>query len=121
MANQVILTEQERALVVAWRTFRAYQEQRLRGHKLLDDPKDAEDEACWFEQFADGSGSVRVDPADPNDKTFNAAAWTDLLEAAPAIAKATVHLKLRIDQIEQGKPRFGNPRRGRPAPKKRPS
>lgn len=115
MANQIILTEQERHLVLAWRAFRAYQDQRFRGHKLLDEPKDADDEQCWFEQFADGSGSVRVDPADPNEKTFNAAGWTDLPEAAVAIAKATVHLKLRIDQIEQGKPRFGNPRRGRPA------
>lgn len=119
MANQIILTEQERSLVLAWRAYRAYQDQRFRGHKLLDDPKDAEDESCWIELFEEGSGSVRIDPANPNDKRFNAAEWGDLPDAAGKIEAATQHLKLRIDQIEAGKPRFGNPRRGRPA-KRRP-
>ena len=38
------LSEQERALVLAWRAFTAYGNERDEAHKLLEDPADADGE-----------------------------------------------------------------------------
>ena len=83
------LSEQERALVLAWRAFTAYGNERDEAHKLLEDPADADGEEVWIEVLRDGSGFVRVDPADPNDPTFIAVRWNDLPEAREKIAAAS--------------------------------
>lgn len=83
------LSEQERALVLAWRAFTAYGNERDEAHKLLEDPADADGEDVWVEVARDGSGTVKVDPADPNAPTFAAVTWWELGDAAGKIGAAS--------------------------------
>ncbi len=109
------LTEQERALVELWRALGDYQKERGRGHRLLDNPKDADDELVWLELHTDGSGHVKVQPGTPNkdidvnpssELRFKAGEWWDLPQAAGKVNAAAVHLRSRLDALEAGNPRF---------------
>jgi hypothetical protein len=107
------LTEQERAIVLLWRAFLAYQNERDAAHRLLDDPSDADEESCRISLYPDGSGEIRVDPGDPNQREFVTAPWFDLPLAARKVDAAAATIRTRRELYEAGQPRFGNPQRGR--------
>lgn len=107
------LTESERALVLLWRAFVAYQNERDAAHRLLEDPSDADEESCRISLYADGSGEIRVDPGDPNQREFTTAPWHDLPLAAGKVDAATTAIRTRRERYQAGRPRFGNPQRGR--------
>lgn len=98
------LSEQERALVHLWRAFVRYGNERDAAHRLLEDPADADGEEVWIEIARDGSGTVQVDPADPNAPTFAAVTWWELGDAA---AKVT-HIG---DVIEQRRAKYETTKR----------
>ena len=99
------LSEQERALVLAWRAIVAYGNERDEAHRLLEDPADADGEDVWIEVLRDGSGFVRVDPADPNAPTFAAVTWWEMGDAAGKISAASGVIAARRQKYETTKRR----------------
>lgn len=99
------LSEQERALVLTWRAFTAYGNERDEAHKLLEDPADADGEDVWIEVLRDGSGTVKVDPADPSAPTFAAVTWWEMGDAAGKISAASGVIAARRAKYETTKRR----------------
>lgn len=114
--GEVRLDEQERALVATWRAFRAYVLERARLDPTLDDPKPDDD--LELRLGIDGAGFVHVDPEDPNLDEFDAVEFYDLQTAAAKIdAKRKIIELARIERDTFAGRSFGDPRKGRKAPK----
>ena len=103
------LSEQERALVLLWRAFVAYGNERDAAHRLLEDPSDADGEEVWMEVARDGSGAVKVDPADPNAPTFAAVTWWEMGDAAGKVGHIADVIATRRKGYETTKRRGRRP------------
>jgi hypothetical protein len=110
--GEVRLDEQERALVATWRAFRAWCNERSRPDPTLDEAKP--DDIVTLVVHGDGSGTVHVDPEDPNLDEFDAVVFYDL-QGAPAKIDASRKLaeQSRIERETPSRRSFGDPRKGR--------
>lgn len=108
----VRLDESERALVLAWRALHAYARERSRLDPLADDPP--ADDTLTLHLYLDGSGTVHVDPEDPNADEFDAITFYDLPHAVVKIDAARNDLeKAREERDRIRARRFGDPRKRR--------
>lgn len=108
-------SENERALVDVYRALVAYTNERTRADSLLEEPRG--DEEIFIELHADGSGSLRIKPDNPNERTITSCTWGFAPRGAELITAKTAQLA-QLHEERKNKPaklhmKRANVRRGK--------